>query len=130
MIEVDIQTFVNLVEEAWVELPTEWIEKLNEANISYEIADLGNIDQIKKVSISDPWNLLGMYSGVPQIMRHKGFEPFAMPDRIILFRKPILLRTRDLEHLRKIVTHVLYHEIGHYFGLSEDELRSVQSDPF
>jgi predicted Zn-dependent protease with MMP-like domain len=125
---VEREEFDLTVEQCWNELPDEWKKELEEANISYEIIDLATNEIAAKAGTS-PWNLLGLFSGVPKTIRHKGFEPMAFPDRITVFRLPIMSRVFDIESLRKTIKHVLYHEIGHYFGLSEDELRQAQGDP-
>lgn len=124
MIDIPIETFAILVEEAWVKLPAEWIEQIREANISYEIADLATKELAGSVG-SQPWGLLGLYMGVP-MMERRGFEPISMPERITVFRLPIMARAKDIDHLKDLISHVLYHEIGHHFGLSEDELRRAQ----
>ncbi len=124
MIDITIEAFAALVEEVWAKLPGEWIEQLKEANISYEIVDLAPRELAESVG-SEPWGLLGLYKGVPRMAR-RGFEPIAMPDRITIFRLPIMARVVDFQHLKEMISHVLYHEIGHHFGLSEDELRRAQ----
>lgn len=84
-----------------------------------------------KLKLTSVWSLLGLYTGVPKISR-RGFVPLEMPDIIMLFQQPITQRAKDLNNLKEIIRHVLYHEIGHYFGLNEDELRQAQmnSNPF
>lgn len=131
MIDVDRFFFETLVEDAWNELPDEWRTKLDDANISYQIADFPSSEIITKLKLHSVWGLLGLYTGVPKISR-RGFVPLEMPDIIMLFQKPITSRARDIDNLKEIIRHVLYHEIGHYFGLNEEELRQAQgkSNPF
>lgn len=69
--------------------------------------------------------LLGLYEGVPLLKRGRSYNA-VLPDRIYLFMNPILY-VADIEKVNiteKIKT-VLLHEIGHYFGLSEEELRNL-----
>jgi predicted Zn-dependent protease with MMP-like domain len=125
MISVDPKTFSELVEISWNKLPDVWFEKLKDANISYQVMDFATREILTRMNIGSHMSLLGLYTGVPMTAR-RGFSPISWPDRILIFRIPIMRRARDLEHLNEIIDHVLYHEIGHYFGLGEDELREAQ----
>lgn len=129
MKEITREEFDVMVEEAWEALPEVWKNELKDANISWQVMDLATSD-ISRRSNVNPWNLLGLFTGVPKPQRHVGFEPLAMPDLIYLFRLPILSMAASDDHLKKIIEHVLYHEIGHYFGLNEEELHRAQKDPF
>lgn len=67
-------------------------------------------------------DLLGLFEGRPY-----GHEAgFAMPDKITIFRRPHLRMARDAEHLRRIVSETLWHEIGHYFGMDERQVEQAQ----
>lgn len=131
MISVDNISFSLMVEGAWNRLPDYWLEKLMDANISYQVMDYAPRDILNRLNMTDPMGLLGLYSGVPKTSR-RGMAPYSWPDRILLFRKPITRRAHDLKHLREIIEHVLYHEIGHYFGMNEEQLHKAQrkSNPF
>ena len=81
---------------------------------------------LKAMEIEEPFDLTGIYEGIPiteRSVEHSG----TMPDRIRLFRRPILDEWADgddtLEHL---VTHVLVHEVGHHFGLSDDDMHALE----
>lgn len=67
--------------------------------------------------------LLGLYEGVPLVERHVDAEPLA-PDRITLFRLPLQAMARTEAELRHHLRQTLIHELGHFFGLSEDELEA------
>jgi predicted Zn-dependent protease with MMP-like domain len=131
MISIDSSSFSLMVEEAWNRLPDYWLDKLIDANISYQVMDYAPRDILRRLSIGNPMGLLGLYTGVPRTSR-RGMAPYSWPDRILLFRKPITTRARDIKHLRAIIEHVLYHEIGHYFGMNEEQLHKAQrkSNPF
>ncbi|MBI3940017.1 MAG: metallopeptidase family protein [Acidobacteria bacterium] len=68
--------------------------------------------------------LLGLYHGVPQ-PRRSSFMPFVPPDMIFLFQKNIERICRSEEELEREIRATLQHEIGHHFGLSEEQLRDV-----
>ena len=127
MIRVDRAFFSELVEEAWNNLPTQWQEKLEDANISYQVMIYAPPEILQKMNISNSMSLLGLYTGTP-ITARPSFSPYSFPDRILLFQVPIQSRARDMEHLKAIIAHVLYHEIGHYFGMDEEQLHEAQKD--
>ncbi len=78
------------------------------------------------MGIDDPFDLSGIYEGVPLTERSVE-QSGVLPERIRLFRRPILDEwaggTETLEHL---VAHVLVHEVGHHFGLSDDDMHALE----
>lgn len=88
-----------------------------------EFADDATLDAM---GIDEPFDLSGIYEGIPITDRsvdHSG----TLPDRIRLFRRPILDEWAggedSLEHL---VAHVLVHEVGHHFGLSDEDMHALE----
>jgi predicted Zn-dependent protease with MMP-like domain len=69
--------------------------------------------------------LLGLYEGRPLPSRSV-FEPFAMPDRIVIFQGPHERLAGSREHLVALVEETVWHEVAHYFGLSEAEVRAAE----
>src|SRR4029079_5298026 len=69
--------------------------------------------------------LLGRYEGRPLTQRSV-FESFAMPDRITIFQGPHERLARGPEHLAKLVEDTVWHEVAHYFGLNEREVRAAE----
>jgi predicted Zn-dependent protease with MMP-like domain len=81
---------------------------------------------LEAMGIEDPFDLTGIYEGIPVTERsvdHSG----TLPDRIRLFRRPILdewaAGEDSLEHL---IAHVLVHEVGHHFGLSDEDMHALE----
>jgi predicted Zn-dependent protease with MMP-like domain len=66
--------------------------------------------------------LLGLYEGVPLVQRHAD-AVLMQPDRITLFREPLQTLARTEVELRRQIRKTLIHEIGHFFGFDEDELK-------
>ena len=90
------------------------------------VEDFADERTLKAMDIEEPFDLTGIYEGIPiteRSVEHSG----TMPDRIRLFRRPILDEWADgddtLEHL---VAHVLVHEVGHHFGLSDDDMHALE----
>jgi predicted Zn-dependent protease with MMP-like domain len=69
-------------------------------------------------------NLLGLYEGIPLTRRTTQYA-FALPDRITIYRFPILVRCATYDDVVKRIEIVVKHEIGHYFGLSDARLREL-----
>ena len=90
------------------------------------IEDFADDETLRDMEIDDPFDLTGIYEGIP--IGEKSVEQSgAMPDRIRLFRRPILdewaAGEDTLEHL---VAHVLIHEVGHHFGLSDEDMHALE----
>lgn len=116
---MDDNQFRKLVEEALDLLPKEFAEKLN--NVSIVVEDFPSIYQLKKSKIAPQALLLGLYEGVPQTKR--GIYYSAIPDKITIFKNSILQVSTSEEEIREQVRKTVIHEIGHHFGLSEEDLR-------
>ena len=90
------------------------------------IEDFADEGTLKAMEIEEPFDLTGIYEGIPITERSVVYSG-TMPDRIRLFRRPILDEWADgddtLEHL---VAHVLVHEVGHHFGLSDDDMHALE----
>ncbi len=69
--------------------------------------------------------LLGLYQGVPLTDRTVG-DSFRMPDRITIYQGPHERMARDLVHLEKIIADTVWHEIAHYFGMDEPQVRRAE----
>ena len=113
-----------LARGALARLPAPFADHLGD--IVLQVEEFADDDTLKEMGIDDPFELTGLYEGIPLTERsveHSG----TLPDRVRLFRRPILDEWADggdtLEHL---VTHVLVHEIGHHFGLSDDDMHALE----
>src|SRR5262249_35736734 len=70
--------------------------------------------------------LLGLYEGRPLTVRSVS-DGFVMPDRITIFQGPHERLARSPEHLRELVEDTLWHEVAHYFGMDERQVRTAES---
>ena len=97
-------------------------------DILVRVEDFADDAVLADLGIADPFDLTGLYEGVPL-----GDKPAApsgtMPDRIRLFRRPILdeWAARGDENLEHLVAHVLIHEVGHHFGLSDEAMHALEA---
>lgn len=122
---VDRERFEQLVDEALDGLPPEFAERLD--NISLIVADQATPEQLAKVSVKNPNNLLGLYEGIPLTDRPRAYAG-ALPDLISIFRLPIQAMSRTDDDIRNQVRNTVMHELGHYFGMSEEQLRETDAD--
>lgn len=106
-------------------LPAQFREHLSE--VIFQVQDFAEDDLLADMGIDSEWELTGVYEGLPISERsidHSG----TMPDRIRLFRLPILLEwcEHGAETLERLVAHVTVHEIGHHFGLSDADMHALE----
>ena len=119
---MDRKHFEDLVEQALASLPTEFAERLD--NVLVVVEDWASPEQLHKVNLRDPHQLLGLYEGIPLTRRPDAYSG-ALPDRISVFRIPIEEMSRNDEEIKAQVRKTVMHELGHYFGMSESELRDI-----
>jgi predicted Zn-dependent protease with MMP-like domain len=112
-VHLDADAFEQLVTDELDRLPDDMVDGLE--NVVFVVEDRpedGSLD------------LLGLYDGVALTERDRyGFGE--MPDRIILYREPLLAISADEEELRDQVHVTLVHEIGHYYGIDDERLHEL-----
>ena len=120
-----IEEFQYYIDKALQEMPQEFRDRMDNVNIFVE--DYPSPEQVIKFRLrQERITLLGLYEGIPQNRRGRYGIGGAVPDKITLFRLPILAHARTKEELVKQIKDTLYHEIGHHFGLSEQEIHEAQ----
>ena len=107
--------FEALVEQALEDLPPAFRERLT--NVAIIVEDL------PPPGIQNQGLLLGLFHGIPRTEKSVFFS--APPDHIFLYQRNIEAISRGDAEVRRQIRETLLHEVGHYFGLSEDELREI-----
>ena len=79
-----------------------------------------------EMEIQPPDSLYGLYQGTPLPERTWGYGN-TLPDRITLFQRPIEKDCEDEDEIRAVIGETLIHEVGHYFGLSEEEIEEIET---
>jgi predicted Zn-dependent protease with MMP-like domain len=95
--------------------------------VTFVVAEFPEDDVLKDLDVESPFDLLGLFHGVG--LAHASAAPStgAMPNAIWLYRRPILDYWAEHEEtLGDIVSHVLIHEIGHHFGLSDEDMEAIE----
>ena len=119
MINITNREFVRLVRQAYGEMPGEVLRSLDNVDVVVEEWP-GPDDQDL---ITGEGSLFGLYSGVP-LTEREGGDPL-LPDRIVIYRQPILRSCTSRTQAEREIKVTLWHEIGHYLGMSEDDLHRL-----
>ncbi|MES2876394.1 MAG: metallopeptidase family protein [Patescibacteria group bacterium] len=122
--ELSDERFDQLITRAMDELPQEYIHGLN--NVAIVMADEPDEVQREKLKLRHGHLLLGLYEGVPRTAR-TGNEAGLLPDKITLFKYPILAVSNDEAELFEQVKRTLWHEIAHYYGLDHDRIDYLEA---
>ena len=118
--------FEAIADAAYRRLPGRFRALTGELLIRVE--DFPTDEVLDSLGIESPFDLLGLYSGV-DLARKSVMDIAALPDMVFLYRRPILDYWAEHEEtLGHIVTHVLVHEIGHHFGLSDADMEHIESE--
>ncbi|KKR10276.1 MAG: hypothetical protein UT39_C0021G0018 [Candidatus Woesebacteria bacterium GW2011_GWA1_39_21] len=114
--------FKIIVEGAIAGIPKEFRDRIE--NVSIVISDYPSIEQLKSARVvSGNATLLGLYEGVPQTKRgHYGIGG-ALPDKITIFKNPILSISGSYNEAIVNIRNTVIHEIAHHFGMSEGEIK-------
>ena len=122
----DVAELEALARGALARLPQQFRAHLDGVLLSVE--EFADEDTLEALGIEDPFELTGLYEGIPVGDKHSGLSG-VLPDRIRLFRGPILDEwiARGDETLEHLVAHVLVHEVGHHFGLSDAQMHAIEA---
>ncbi len=115
-----------LAERAFAALPEDF-RRLT-GDVVFRVDDFPSEDVMDELGVEDAFDLTGLYSGV-DLGRRSVFDPTPEPARIFLYRRPILdeWAERGDVTLAELVAHVLVHEIGHHFGLSDADIDAIEA---
>jgi len=114
--------FARLVEKALADLPEEFARALDE--VAMEIRDRPTREELADVGLGEDELLLGLYIGVPLTERSVS-DSGRLPDKILIFKEDCEIACDSEGELVREVRITVLHELGHYFGLDEDELGEV-----
>ena len=121
-----LKEFEALAEAAYARLPERFRELCDHLVIRVE--DFATDEVLEEMELESPFDLLGLFTGVGLAHDSATPETGRLPNTIHLYRRPILeYWAEHEEELGTIVTHVLVHEIGHHFGLSDDDIERIEA---
>ena len=121
---MDRARFERIVADALLTIPQRFRRAM--ANIAIIVEDEPPRALLRELDIEPPDTLFGLYQGTP--LPERGWDHGnALPDRILIFRGPHEREATSDEDLVASVAETLIHEIGHYFGLSEEEIEEIEN---
>ncbi len=117
--------FDRLVMEALREIPEPFRSRLTDVAILSE--EEPSTELVRSLGIEPPETLLGLYDGIPLTQRGDSYN-LVPPDRIILFRRPIFAMAKTPKDVREQVRRTVLHEVAHFYGIGDEELRRMGLD--
>ena len=115
--------FERLVAEAVELIPTRFRREMK--NLALVVEEEPSPELLEEMEIEPPDSLYGLYHGTPLTERPWGFGN-QLPDRITLYQRPIEEDCDDVDDVRAVIGETLIHEVGHYFGMSEEEIEEIE----
>ena len=94
-------------------------------NLAVVIEDEPDDELLEDMGIEPPDSLYGLYQGTPLPERPAAYGN-SLPDVITIFQRPIEEDCDDEDEVRAVIGETLIHEVGHYFGLSEEEIAEIE----
>ena len=121
---MDRPAFEKLVQQSLRRLPRRFKKKLE--NISIEVEDRPSAELLRDMGITSG-TLFGLYQGVPLTQREWNYGN-VLPDRIVIYQRPIESAAASFGEIEEIVLDTVMHEVGHYFGFSDNELYEMMEE--
>jgi len=115
--------FQILVDEAVASLPEQFRDAMT--NIAIVVEHDPSPAQLAEVEVEPPDTIYGLYEGTP-LTERQWAHGNVLPDKITIFRNPILEDSLDDDDVVVGIGETLIHEVGHYFGLSEEEIMAIE----
>lgn len=117
------EQFDQMISKAMDYLPKTHMSAIKNVAIVYE--DEPTEVQREELQLACHQSLFGLYEGVPLTRRNGGINNYP-PDKITIFKKPMLEYVSTMEELEEQVRHTLWHEVAHYFGLNHDQIHQLE----
>lgn len=118
------ERFEELVSEAWDSLPEGFQRYID--NVGLIVEDLPSRRDLEELGIRSPFGLLGLYRGISLNRRGIHYQN-VLPDMIVIYRLPILAICRTEDEVRAQVRKTVVHEVAHYFGMNERQVREAMA---
>ena len=120
------EDIASLSETALCAVPEEL--RVSVRNLAIAVEEVPDDETLEEMGLEHPWELTGLYRGVPLTERSTGDLP-REPDMITLYREPILVEWVETgEDLFRLVRNVIIHEVGHHFGFSDEEIARLEGE--
>ena len=121
----DARTLERMAQAALAQIPAPFSDHID--NVVLRVEELADAETLEAVGLTHPMQLSGVYQGVP-LSERSAWDVTTYPDQIRLFRQPILAEWQSTGvDLQSLVTHVVVHEVGHHFGLSDEDMHALEA---
>lgn len=114
--------FENLVNQAIGKIPKPYRDHLQ--NVAFIVEGQPGPEQRRRLRLAHGQTLFGLYEGTPLPARGGALK--LLPDKITLFKKPLEAVSADKAELKRQITHTVWHEVAHYFGLDHDRIYEIE----
>jgi predicted Zn-dependent protease with MMP-like domain len=94
-------------------------------NVAFIVEDDPTQEQRIRLNLYPNETLFGLYEGVPLPQRNGGLK--LLPDKITLFKNPMLYHAGNHEELKELVRHTIWHEVAHYYGLNHERIHELEA---
>ena len=115
--------FERLVVEAITLIPKRFRREMK--NLALVVEDVPSPALLEEMEIEPPDSLYGLYQGTP-LPERSWAHGNTLPDRITIYQQPIEEDCEDEDEVRAVIGETLIHEVGHYFGLSDEEIEEIE----
>jgi predicted Zn-dependent protease with MMP-like domain len=123
-VTISDEQFASLISRAMDDLPQEYIKGLNNVVVTYD--DVPTEHQRTKMKLRHGDALYGLYEGIPMTQRGAGYN-LVLPDKITIFKYPMIEIFGEENALYNQVKHTLWHEIAHFYGLNHDKIHEIEA---
>lgn len=122
MLDISDDHFQELIDRAFDSLPKTHRDRVQ--NVAILFSDAPDAQQRREANLRPDQTLLGLYQGIP-LSRRQG-QTSMYPDRITLFKYPLMMQANDEQGLQEAIRHTLWHEIAHYYGLNHTDIHRLE----
>jgi predicted Zn-dependent protease with MMP-like domain len=119
VIDIPEDEFDSLVASALDGLPEPFASSID--NVQVVVADEPSADDLSNAGVPRGATLFGLYQGIPKTQRNANYT-FVLPDKITIYRGPVVRASYDAADVRRHVRRTVIHEIAHHFGISDERL--------
>ncbi len=125
MIEVSDEEFEQIVRSAVDDIPEKYGRHIK--NLAFVVEDEPNDNQRQRLKLHPGTSLFGLYEGIPLTKRGAGYN-LVLPDKVTIFKKPILNACHTSEHVEILVRQTIWHEVAHYYGLDHGDIDRLENN--
>jgi predicted Zn-dependent protease with MMP-like domain len=125
MVELSDEQFEQILSAAIDELPERFLKHAK--NVAIVWAEDPSPEQRQKMKLRPYESLFGLYEGIPLVNRGDNYS-FVLPDKITIFKNPILHYAQNLAQVKQQTLHTLWHEIAHHYGLNHDRIHELEDE--